>query len=72
MLKRTPKEKTKIEKRVEKLSTPDLIQWSEQALYTIGRNLTDYIRHHDVFVLDETLLGTEALHAIMKELKRRH
>jgi hypothetical protein len=71
MLKKKNQQKSKIEQRVEKLSTPDLVQWAEHALYSIGRNLTDYIRSNDKNVLEETVLGAEAMLAVMQELKNR-
>lgn len=66
----TPKQ-TKIEKRVASLSNHDLVDWSEHSLYTIGRYLTEYIKSGDAAVLDECILGAEAMLAVMRELKRR-
>jgi hypothetical protein len=62
---------TKIEKRVAKISTPDLIMWAEQSMYSIGKHLTSWNRGHSDSDLDEVLLGAEAFLAIAKELKKR-
>ena len=69
--KKTQTPQTKIEKRVASLPTQDLTGWAEQALYTIGRYLTDYIKSGDTKVLDEAELGAEALLAVVRELKKR-
>ena len=63
---------TQVEKRVAKISTPDLIQWMEQSMYTIGKLITGWQKNpNSSAYIDEILLGTEAFHAIAKELKRR-
>ena len=62
---------TRIEKRVATISTPDLITWMEQSMYTIGRHITTWQRQQSEADLDEVLIGAEAFYAIAKELKRR-
>jgi hypothetical protein len=62
---------TRIEKRVSKISTPDLIQWMEHSMYTIGKSITEWQRNNNSQMLDEIVLGAEAFYAIAKELKRR-
>ena len=59
-------------KRVEKISTPELITWSENALFVIGKNLTHWARSNDPVLLEEAHMGAEALHAITTELKKRN
>jgi hypothetical protein len=66
-----PQPLTKIQKRVERLSTPDLVMWAENALFVIGRELNGYLRSYDKKVLEEADLGAEALYAITQELKKR-
>lgn len=65
-------EKTRLEKRVASIPTADLVSWSEQALFGIGRHLTSWQRNHDSVDLDEALVASEALYAVVKELKSRN
>lgn len=65
------REKTRIEKRVEALSTPDLVAWTEQTIYSIGRNLSHWQKYNDEFSLEEARIGAEALHAILDTVSRR-
>ena len=62
---------TRIEKRVAAISSPDLISWMEQSMYTIGKHITIWQRNQTQADLDEVLMGAEAFYAIAKELKRR-
>jgi hypothetical protein len=62
---------SRVEKRVSKISTPDLILWMEQSMYILGKNLTNWQRQHSEADLDELLMGAEAFYAIAKELKKR-
>jgi hypothetical protein len=62
---------TRIEKRVSKISTPDLILWMEQSMYTIGKLITEWQKSHNNDLLDEVVMGTEVFNAIAKELKKR-
>jgi hypothetical protein len=67
-----PQQPTKLQKRVEKIGTTDLVLWSENALFAIGKNLTQWTRSHDDALLEEAHLGAEALLAITAELKKRN
>lgn len=40
-------------------------------MYVIGKNLTVWQKSNEEALLDEIVLGTEAFHAIAKELKKR-
>jgi hypothetical protein len=62
---------TKIQKRISKIATPDLILWAENSLFVIGKELTHWGRNHDKALLEEASLGAEALYEITLELKRR-
>ena len=64
--------KTKLEQRVSKMATQDLIQWVDQALYSIGKNLTQWSKTQENAFLQESHLGAEALLAVVNELGRRH
>jgi hypothetical protein len=70
--KKEVREKTKIEKRVAKLSTSELLTWSDQVMYSIGRNLSSWQKTEEDFSLEEARVGAEALHAILETLKERH
>ena len=63
---------TRIEKRVSKISTPDLIQWMEHSMYTIGKCITAWQKSPTEEMLDEVVLGAEAFYAIAKELRKRN
>ena len=62
---------TRIEKRVAAISSPDLITWMEQSMYTIGKHITVWQRSQSKADLDEVVMGAEAFYAIARELKRR-
>ena len=64
-------EKTQVEKRVANLPTEDLTKWAEQALYGIGRNMSDWVKSSETLYIEEAKLGAEALLAVMSELKNR-
>lgn len=66
-----PQQPTKLQKRVSKIGTSDLVIWAENALFVIGKNLTHWSREHDGALLEEAHMGAEALFAITTELKRR-
>jgi len=48
-----------------------LITWAENALYVIGKEVTHSVRSRDKALLEEALMGAEALTAIIKELMKR-
>jgi hypothetical protein len=60
-----------MEKRIGTLSSHDLISWTENALYVIGKEITHYQRDRNMESLYEMELGAEALLGIVKELKKR-
>lgn len=66
---RTPD--SKIASRVAKMSQDDLIAWSDQALYSAGRNLTQYQRDGLPEYLDEAETAAAVLSAIVAEIRRR-
>ena len=61
----------KITKRIARIPTADLEMWAENSLTEIGRCLSLYSKNRDELILDEALLGAEALHAVLNELKER-
>ena len=66
------RERTRIEKRVDSMPTSELLPWTENALYTIGRNLSSWQKTKDESTLEEARIGAEALHVILEALKKRH
>ena len=62
---------TKIQKRISKLPTPELIGWVEASLFAIGRDTFAWQKSNESVLLDELEMGAEALLEIMRELKRR-
>lgn len=66
------RERTRIEKRVDSLPTSELLPWTENALYTIGRNLSSWQKTKDDATLEEARVGAEALYVILESLKKRH
>jgi hypothetical protein len=66
------RERSRVEKRVDSLPTSDLLPWTENALYTIGRNLSSWQKNRDAASLEEARVGAEALHVILEALVKRH
>ena len=69
--KASPPKGDKISRRVASMSRSDLVAWSDQALYAVGRNLTAYQREPLPEYLQEAQTGAQALLAIVEEIKRR-
>ena len=66
------RELSRAQKRAAKTSTSDLQDWADLASYSISRLLSDYRRHPDSpAILDEALIGAEAITAAIEELRRR-
>lgn len=62
---------TKLEKRIASISTPELVTWAENSLFTVGKETTGWLRTKDALLLNEAEMGAESLLAIIKELKKR-
>lgn len=60
-----------MEKRIAKVPTPDLAGWAHQALYAVGRTISEWERTHDDSLLQEAEEGAEALLAVLVELRGR-
>jgi len=61
----------KVTSRAEKMSREDLIAWSDQAIYTTGRCLTQYSREGAPEHLMDALTGAQVLLATVQEIRRR-
>jgi len=62
---------TKAQKRVAMLPTPELLTWSDQVLYSIGKNLAGWQRSQNPQTLEEARLGAEVIQAITETLTER-
>lgn len=65
------KELSKVRRRVATLPTGELLGWTDQIIYSVGRNLSAWQKTQNKSSLDEAQLGAEALHAILDTLKER-
>ena len=45
--------------------------WAEQAIGDVGRTLISFEKSRDKLLLEEALLGAEAVHAVIDELYNR-
>lgn len=62
---------TKIQKRIAKLPSSDLVSWAENSLYVVGKELTAWQKTKDNVLLNDVEIAAEVLNEIAKELKRR-
>ena len=65
------KELSALKTRVSKLPTADLSSWCDQALFGIGRSLSDWERYSNDDSLNEAKMGAEALVAVLEEIISR-
>jgi hypothetical protein len=71
---RKPQEQSppsKLQRRVERLPTSDLLNWAEQAVNSLGRDLSDWRKGGPNDLLVEAELALEALTVTVQELKVR-
>lgn len=61
----------KLAKRVSKIPTAELEMWVEQSIIEISKCMTYYSRKRDTAYIEEAVMGAEALHAVLDELKTR-
>ncbi len=66
-----PQQPSKLQQRVSKIGTSELIMWAENSLFVIGKNLTHWSKERSPELLEEAHMGAEALLAITTELKNR-
>lgn len=66
------KEKSKLEARVATMATSDLANWASQAMFGIGRNISDWDKQREYAYLEEAQMGAEALLAVVNELCKRN
>jgi hypothetical protein len=61
----------RIAKRVSRIPTIDLHNWTEQAIYETGRLLTAYERDRTPEAMKTLMDGAEAVHALVNEIDKR-
>jgi hypothetical protein len=61
----------KVAARVARIPTSELELWIDQSIYEVGRCMSSYQKSREKVYLEEALLGAEALHAVIDELKNR-
>jgi hypothetical protein len=65
------RQKTRVEKRVDSLPTSELLQWAEQALYPIGRNLSSWQKSNEEVYLEEARMNAEVVYTIVETIAKR-
>jgi len=68
---REEREQTRLERRVAKISTPDLVLWADQTLFALGREMSQWQKSRESLHLDEAETSAEALLAVIREIKSR-
>lgn len=63
--------KSDLEKRIEKIPTADLMTWADQALFGVGRSLSDWERYKSHESLEEARMGAEALAKVLETIIKR-
>lgn len=66
-----PISKSELQKRVEKLSTHDLVNWAETLQFQVGRSLSAWNRKSESPRLLEAQEAARALAEVLDELGRR-
>jgi hypothetical protein len=61
----------KVAKRIDKLTTSELKGWIEPSIYSVGQTFSSYQKTGSDQTLDNLLLGVEALHATVDEIRKR-
>ena len=65
------RELTRVQRRVKSLPTAELLAWTNQIMYSVGRNLSAWQKGQNKAILEEARLGAESLHAILETLSER-
>ena len=71
MFKTHAREQSRLERRVAKIATADLSAWADQALYGLGRDLSQWQRSGDSARLSDAEEAAEALLAVIREVRSR-
>lgn len=64
-------EMERVRARVRKIATPDLLLWADQAIFGLGRHLSEFQRHGSEADLEEARIAATALKAVLDDLSRR-
>jgi len=62
---------TRAQKRVERLSTPEILQWADTAGAGISRALSDYQREGSRDSLEDAYTGLLTMLGVVEELRNR-
>jgi len=62
----------RIARRVRQIPTRELDVWVDQAMFDLGRNLSNFTKSGDFNYVEEALIGAEAIHAVVNELYVRN
>lgn len=65
------RERTHLEKRVSSIPTPDLVNWAEQCLNSLGRDLSRWQRSGDEVFVQEAETAAEALLTVIRQIRSR-
>ena len=63
---------SKLQKRVAKIPSHELLSWAEQAEMGIGQHLTSFRRQQSQDDLREALMGAAALYVVLTEIDSRN
>jgi hypothetical protein len=58
-------EQSAVDRRIEKMSTEELISWADQAIFGVGRSMSDWQRFDSIESLKEARMGAEALYKVL-------
>lgn len=65
------RERSRAERRAASIATPDLLPWAEQALDSLGRDLSMWRRTGDPVHVADAEVAAEALLAVVREMRSR-
>lgn len=66
------RQKSRLERRVDSMHSAELLPWTEQLIYSVGRNLSSWQKTNDTFFLNEARTAAEALYLITDALDKRN
>lgn len=65
-------QETKLERRISSVRDPDTLrQYAEQAIYSVGRNLSEYDKTRSLDALETAAHDAEALNLLVRALYER-
>lgn len=64
-------EMSAVDRRIQKLSQEELLMWADQAIFGIGRSMSDWQRFDSIESLKEARMGAEALYKALDRILMR-